>query len=121
MTWTYSGDPTTSDLDEVRFLSGDIEEAYSFVSDEEVAYALMRSGTPRAAAVKVCRAILRKLAMQADYTIGPETVKASQRLEHFKLILKDLLSDVSGSDAVPTMHNSDGGCIFGVGMHDNRG
>lgn len=41
MTWTYTGDPSVSDRDKVRFLIGDIvATAEATLSDEEIAYLL---------------------------------------------------------------------------------
>jgi hypothetical protein len=122
MSWTYSGDPSTSPLDEVRFLSGDTEELYSFVSDEEMTYHITKAPTLRDAAIRACRSILRKLAKQVDYTIGPESVKASQRLEQYKGILADLLADTThGTPSWDASIMDVPGCpIFDIGMHDNK-
>jgi hypothetical protein len=40
VTFSYSGDPSASDLDEVRFLISDTNEAEPLLSDEEIAYVI---------------------------------------------------------------------------------
>lgn len=40
MTWTYSGDPSTSPKDEVRFLLGDTDTNDQLIQDEEIEYLL---------------------------------------------------------------------------------
>lgn len=41
MTWTYTGDPSVSDRDKVRFLTGDVvSTAEATLSDEEIEYLL---------------------------------------------------------------------------------
>ena len=46
MTWTYSGDPTTSDKDEVRFYLQDTDVATPYMSDEEIDF-LISEWQPR--------------------------------------------------------------------------
>ncbi len=42
MSWTYSGNPTASALDEVRFLITDTDQTKPYtLSNEEINYALM--------------------------------------------------------------------------------
>ena len=38
MSWTYSGDPSSSELDECRFLISDTDEASPILQDEEIKY-----------------------------------------------------------------------------------
>ena len=54
MSWTYSGDPATSDKDAVRFLTGDTDAGDQLASDEEIAYALSQRPDVRLAAAVVC-------------------------------------------------------------------
>lgn len=42
MTWEYSGDPTTSAKDEVRFLLGDTDADNQLLSDEEIAFLVLQ-------------------------------------------------------------------------------
>jgi hypothetical protein len=43
VTWSYSGNPSASPLDAVRFLSTDTDESHQRVSDEEIAFLLTQN------------------------------------------------------------------------------
>lgn len=77
MTWSYSGDPSTSARDEVRFLVGDTDSAAQLVSDEEIAYALATEGSTIGAAVRVARAIAMRFARKADMSVGDLSISYS--------------------------------------------
>lgn len=49
-TWTYSGDPSASDLDSVRFDISDTDQNDQRFSDEEILHTLAQQGSVRAAA-----------------------------------------------------------------------
>ncbi|MNC35873.1 hypothetical protein D3C75_843710 [compost metagenome] len=123
MTWTYSGDPSTSDLDQVRFLCGDTDEAYSFLSDEEINFLMTDQKNLRRVAIKAIEQIVTKLAASSvDYTIGPESVKASQRMANFARIKRLLQQDLRAGLAFPIMTQAEEPpCrpLFNIGMHDN--
>lgn len=123
MTWTYSGDPSTSDLDQVRFLCGDTDPAYSFLSDEEINYLLNGHTNLRRVAINAIEQIVTKLAASSvDYTIGPESVKASQRMANFARIKRLLQQDLRNGQAFPIMAPAEQPpCrpLFDIGMHDN--
>ncbi|MMZ45265.1 hypothetical protein D3C76_169810 [compost metagenome] len=126
MTWTYSGNPQDSPKDTVRFLCGDTDESFAYVSDEEIAYLLGPDDSVdvRGVALKACSQILKKLALEADYTIGPESVKASQRYKAFKELYDQLKSENTCIWAAPSwddpaLHGR--GRIFDIGIHDYRG
>lgn len=40
MTWSYSGDPASSDRDAVRFLVGDVDTTVQLLTDEEIDFLL---------------------------------------------------------------------------------
>lgn len=121
MAWSYSGDPSTSDLDLVRFLCGDTEEDMPLLTNEEITYLLSTKGSPQKAAQSCCERILAKLAREVDYTIGPERVEASQRLANYKELLKTLKADTIEATAAPIWKPSSPGAGFRVGMHDPYG
>lgn len=122
MSWTY-GDPAEKPLYEVRFLCGDTEEDSPLLSDEEIMFLLSYKANPRQAAVEALKAILAKLSREVDYTIGPESVKASQRYEQFKELLARLKEDNISGHAFPLWEGQavEHKPIFDIGMHDNGG
>jgi hypothetical protein len=118
--WSYSGDPKTSLKDEVRFTIGDTNQSMSQLTDEEIDFALQMSNSSVInASIKCLEAICARLAAQVDYKIGPESVNASDRYEHFKKQLDYLLKYKSQVGA-PSAYIPDTPTAFDIGMHDNR-
>lgn len=84
MSWTYSGDPSTSEIDELRFILADIDKASPIFQDEELQYLIDEYGNNeymlkyqafRAAASQFARAIKRSL--------GPQSEDPSGRLSYY--------------------------------------
>lgn len=124
MTWTYSGDPKSTPRDEVRFRCGDTDEAIPLLSDEEIDFLLTLKVTPPRAAQEACLAILAKLAKEVDYSIGPESVKASQRYDAYKKFMATMQASQLDSVAAPSWDDgsyASSASVFDVGMHDNGG
>lgn len=125
MSWSYSGDPSASDLDMVRWLIGDTDERNQEQSDEEIAAALTMGSTVIGAAVLALDALIARYSHLVDYAwSGDLSESASQRVPQLRQRRTDLLSGVySGmapatADYEPTtgdMHEP----RFDVGMHDN--
>ena len=121
MTWTYGGNPQNSDLDRLRFLCGDTQQADPLITDEELNFLLGRAGSPEAAAPEAAQAIMLKLSREVDYTLGPEQVKASQRLTNYQKVWNALQASRVRKYAAPSWQPPTGSPgIFDVGMHDNR-
>lgn len=84
MTWTYGGDPSANDRDEVRFLCGDTDTSDQLVTDEEIAYAIADAGSNYLAAAVICEALAAEFARDVDTTNGPASEKESQRYQQYK-------------------------------------
>jgi len=83
---SYSGDPSNSDLDLVRFLSGDSDIDEEYASDAEVNYCISSSGSANGAAVMVCDHIAAKFAREVDIKVGADgefQIKMSQLSKQF--------------------------------------
>lgn len=85
MSFTYSGDPTSSKLDECRFLLSDTDSENVIMQDEEINYIIKQSGNDDVllrynlflqAATIFARAIKRSL--------GPQSEDPTDRLKFFK-------------------------------------
>lgn len=85
MSWSYSGDPANSSLDECRFLLGDINEDEPIMQDEEIQYLIDTYGNNKdnlmyqlfsRAATLFARDIKRSL--------GPQSEDPTERLKFFK-------------------------------------
>lgn len=108
MTWTYSGNPSATAKDAIRFLIGDTDTNDQLLSDEEIAWVNTEaSGTSTStsdlydAAYRCCVTIASKLARQADKSIGDLSVKLSQKADGY-LKQADALKQLSmRSSGVP--------------------
>ena len=85
MSFSYSGDPSNSQLDECRFLIGDTDEKNPLFNDEEINYIISQSGSDSnllrytlftQAATVYAKAIKRSL--------GPQSEDPTARLNFFK-------------------------------------
>jgi hypothetical protein len=91
MTWTYSGDPSASNRDAVRFSTGDTDTDNQIFSDEEIAYALAQSGdSVLDASILLVRAGLAKYARSVDKSVGDLSKSYSQITAHLRALLPDL-------------------------------
>lgn len=131
MAWTYSGDPSASDRDHVRFLIGDVDSSEQLLTDEEIAFALTEEPAPRLAAASCCDAIVAKWSRQVDTGMLSLNVNASQRIQNYRTLAAKLRADhykritprflgqsigtkdtLAGDTDVPQP-------AFATGMHDN--
>lgn len=83
MVWSYSGDPTLSNKDAVRFEIGDTIQLEPLLEDGEITYALGREPNLLSAAARCCEAIAAKFAREADNKLGPQSISASQKYAQY--------------------------------------
>lgn len=124
MSWSYSGNPSASDLDAVRFEIGDTDIDEQLIQDEEILYALEQEGSVMSAAARCCEILWRSFARQADRVIGPLKIYYSQRTEAFEKLSKHFRAQAIGMRA-PILYQSGNededihDPIFTVGMLSN--
>jgi hypothetical protein len=134
VTWTYSGNPANSQLDEVRFLVGDTDEADPLASDEEINYALATwlpiYGTKHYVASVVAEQIAGKFARETSYSADGVSVNLSElqqkfmqravqlRAQHHSLLVGGS-PDVGGISPYEHLEPDIKPLDFGTGMHDN--
>lgn len=99
--WTYSGDPSATSRDAVRFLVGDTDTADQQSSDEEIAYAIAQSATTRGAAAILAEALVAKYARLTSKSVGDLSINYAQRQEHYAVLAKRLRTDESIRGAIP--------------------
>lgn len=97
MTWTYSGDPSSSVRDAVRFLVGDTDTTDQLLQDAEIDWVITQAGPSPAtgdviyeAAHRCCHAISGKFAREADKEIGDLKVSLSQRAAAYNRLAADM-------------------------------
>lgn len=118
MSFNYSGDPTTSPLDECRFLIGDTNEASPIMQDEEINYiikqsndneALLRYNLFKQAATIFARDIKR--------TLGPQSEDPTGRLAFFNAQAAEYKNKLATSGlSIPHYSYRK---VFSKGMHNN--
>lgn len=98
MSWSYSGDPSESAMDAVRFTIADTLAENAYVTDEEILWALSQSEqNVSAASVIVARALSAQFSTLSDEEIGPLKFKYAERAKNYEKIANRLESSSSSS------------------------
>lgn len=79
----YSGDPSDSPQDAIRFLLGDIDNADLLLEDNEVTYLYDEAGDVFRAAADGAERIAAKLAREIDTTAEGNNYRGSQLFAHY--------------------------------------
>lgn len=82
--WSYSGDPTTSAKDLVRFLIGDTISTRPLLKDAEILAVLSYQPSPAWAAAACADAIANLFSSKVDKAIGKTSIKLSQQAEAYR-------------------------------------
>ncbi|WP_196607433.1 hypothetical protein [Pectinatus frisingensis] len=90
MTWTYSGDPSSSEKDAIRFKLGDIISTDPILQDEEINYTISTNSSIDDAAYAACVSIVAKFSRLADKTVGKVKIYYSQRVAHYQALADTL-------------------------------
>lgn len=132
--WTYSGNPADSDLDAVRFLIRDTDEANAKVSDEEITWLLTQGGGVYWAAISAADHIATSFSNQArTKTVGALSITYEASASEYRLLARDLRlrrirmgaftpysGGISIADKRENVLDSDRSKpAFSRGMHDN--
>jgi len=70
MAWTYSGDPASSILDKVRFLTGDTDTNDQLLQDAEILSVIAIEANEIAAAAGCCEVLATKFSRKCDRKLG---------------------------------------------------
>lgn len=117
MSWTYSGNPASSDTDRLRFELGDVNSADPLLSDEEIAYCLAQESTFMGALARAAEAVAQRFAREATTQVGSLGLQLSERAKVWGERAKEYRRRVT-SAAVPSLAAVPSDAIFSVGMHD---
>lgn len=98
MTWTYGGNPATSNRDWVRWRVGDTDTTDQLQTDEEITAALTVYGSKYKAAASVARAIAAKFSRKADTDMGQLSIRHSQKAKAYLELAAEIDASV-GLDA----------------------
>ena len=92
MTWSYSGDPSSSTLNAVRFLVGDTDTTDQLISNEEITYFVTEFANARRAASEAARAIAAKYARLMSRSIGGLSADFSAKYRQYLELADNLLT-----------------------------
>jgi hypothetical protein len=101
VTWNYSGDPSTSTRDAVRFLVGDTDDTDQLASDQEIDWVVTQEGGVKESAAVVCRAIAARFARCIDKSTGSLSRSFSQRHAHYLGMAEQYSKEAKSEVALP--------------------
>lgn len=85
MSWTYSGNPQNSLLDECRFLVGDTNQSEPIMQDEEIQYIISEFGdNQNKLRYELFRHAATIFARDIKRSLGPQSEDPTERLKFFK-------------------------------------
>lgn len=137
MTFTYSGNPGASALDEVRFLIQDTDTNEQLLSNEEITYLLSAYDNDAfGAAIAAITSLIAQAArvQEESKSVGDLSlsIRSGARLEQWEMLLNRLQAErfrrfpaapvVNANSLLPTDEREveDKGSDFVVGQMDNR-
>ena len=85
MTWSYSGDPSETEKDALRFKLSDTDKANPIFSDEELQYLLDEYGdNPDMLEYQIFSQAATKFARQIKRSLGPQSEDPTSRMNYYK-------------------------------------
>lgn len=134
MVFTYSGDPSDSDRDAVRFLSGDDVATDFVLEDAEINWLLTQEANVYYAAAAAAERIATKWAGLADKQVGDLKISYRDQAKQFRTRAADLRRRAlmggakihapnQSQDEIDTREDNSDRVrpAFSRGMHDNPG
>lgn len=134
MTFTYSGDPSVSDRDAVRFLLGDTDEELPFLTDDEIDFIMTVWENKKHVyfwAAKCASAVSAKMAKEVSISSDGQSFSLSELQERFKALEIELMAQYEELLASGVSVSAGGFLVgeyrdpntrpfsFGTQMHDN--
>lgn len=125
--FSYSGDPSTSDRDEVRYLIQDTDSNDFYLDDAEIDYHINNESNNLQAAIEAAEQIAISLADKAD-SVDAQEVSAEfrEQSERYWKVADKLKQrkdeDGSGLQNVGTADTlfKENNAQFNIGIHDNN-
>lgn len=129
--FTYTGDPSASELQEVRFYTGDTNRNRPLLHDKEILFAISKYPNPLIAAAVLCEHLMGRFASEADVRVGEVSKSFSKISEAFKKKADQLRTEAASGATVsfPATRHSTKDPLdededltrpsFAIGMADN--
>ena len=118
MSFTYSNDPSSSKVDECRFLLGDTDETQPVLQNEEIEYIIASAGSNRDKLLyELFSQAATAFSRQIKRSLGPQSEDPTTRLEFFKEKACEYKSRLtSGGISIPKFAHPK---VFRIGMQNN--
>ena len=101
MTWTYSGDPSSSNRDLVRFLIHDTDTTAQLLTDEEIAGLLTIEGSARGAAILAAGSLSARFGRKASMSVGDLSINYGSISSFYASLVASLRRELVCSSARP--------------------
>lgn len=100
--WSYSGDPSTSPKDEVRFLIGDTDQCDQILQDPEILFVLAKYNfAPMNAAIRLCETVISKYSRLCNEAVGQVRIDYKDVVANYKDTMNILRARLAMEDATP--------------------
>lgn len=118
MSWTYSGNPANSQIDECRFLLGDTNASEPIMQDEEIQYIIdMYEGNKNQILYQLFSRAATIFARDIKRSLGPQSEDPTERLKYFKEKAEEYKSKISSAGlSLPKYAHPK---VFRKGMQNN--
>lgn len=117
--YTYSGDPSSSVIDQIRFLVQDTNITAALLSDQEITYLSTKWKNVFMAAAEAADVIGSKYVSYADKTVGPLRIRKSDLSQRYYDLGKSLRQRASrNTGALATLTATVRDPMFKIGMND---
>lgn len=118
MSWSYSGDPSKSELDECRFLLGDTNEAAPIMQNEEIQYIISNAGgNVNKLRYELFRQAATIFSRDIKRSLGPQSEDPTARLNYYKEQMDLYKSNMTSAGLSIPKYGSPK--VFGKGMQNN--
>lgn len=101
MPWSYSGNPASSALDQVRFLVGDTDTTDQLLLDAEITSLITEYPNPYLAGAACCEQLAAKFSREVNKSIGHLSVSAGERAKAYLVLAKTLRKRSRAKGLVP--------------------
>ena len=95
MSFSYTGNPSSSDKDAVRFHIRDTVAATKEFEDEEILYMLSTKGSVRGAVVLALKTLAAKYATAVDKAVGDLRLSLSQKHAQYMALIGEFEAEVA--------------------------
>lgn len=101
MSWSYDpSDLSGNKLNQLRLVIGDTEASDPLLQDQELTFFLEQTNNSvQKAACKALDALIARASGEVNYSLGPYSESATNKINNWKALQQDLLKQIQGCNA----------------------